>query len=264
MGAHAYLCSMHIADVPASDEYLTPALAAASIAHEVSQPLTGILTNARICMWMLDADPPNIDAAREAARGALRDGGRASDVIARLRALFSRQELLRQSVDLNEVIREVIEQSLVELQRAGVVLHSDFADDLPRVTGDRVQLQQVVSNLLRNGVEAMVGVDDRSRLLVIKTERHRPDRVAVTVRDAGVGIDPACIHKLFDPFYTTKSGGMGIGLAVSRSIVERHQGRLWAESNDGPGATFCFSIPCNPECNGGFHDSERQADCLHC
>jgi len=255
---------MRIADVPEGEGYVTPALAAASVAHEVSQPLTGVLTNASICVWMLDANPPNIDAAREAARRMLRDSTHASDVIARVRALFGRQELLRQSVDLNEATGEVIAHSLVDLQRAGVVLHSDFADDLPRVTGDRVQLQQVVSNLLRNGVEAMVGVDDRSRLLVIKTERHRPDRVAVTVRDAGVGIDPACIHKLFDPFYTTKSGGMGIGLAVSRSIVERHQGRLWAESNDGPGATFCFSIPCNPECNGGSHDSERQADCLHC
>jgi len=243
MGAHAYLCSMHIADVPASDEYLTPALAAASIAHEVSQPLTGILTNARICMWMLDADPPNIDAAREAARGALRDGGRASDVIARLRALFSRQELLRQSVDLNEVIREVIEQSLVELQRAGVVLHSDFADDLPRVIGDRVQLQRVVSNLLRNAVEAMVGIDERPRLLRIRTEPDGADRVRVTLRDAGVGIERESMHKLFEAFYTTKAGGTGIGLAVSRCIVERHQGHLWAESNDGPGATFFFSIP---------------------
>ena len=239
-------------------------MAAASVAHEVSQPLTGILANATMCLRMLAADPPNIDAAYEAARRTLRDGTRASDVLVRLRALFSDQELARQSVDLNEATREVIAESLIDLQRVGVVLQPDFADDLPSITGDLIQLQQVISNLLRNAADAMFGIDDRPRLLVIRTERHGPDRVGVTVRDAGIGIDPDCIPKLFDAFYTTKRGGMGIGLAVSRSIVERHQGRLWAESNDGPGATFCFSIPCNPECNGGSHDSERQADRLCC
>ena len=263
-GADAYLSSMHIIGVPAGDGYVTPALATASIAHEVSQPLTSILTNARMCERMLAADPPNIDAAREAARRTLRDGTRASDVLARLRALFSKQELAWQSVDLNEATREVIAQSLVDLQRAGVVLQSDFADDLPRITGDLVQLQQVISNLLRNAADAMLGIDDRPRLLLIRTERHGRDLVGVTVRDAGIGIDRECIHKLFDAFYTTKSGGMGIGLAMSRSIVERHQGRLWAESNDGPGATFCFTIPCNPECNGDSYDSESHAHCLYC
>jgi len=260
--AYAYLSSMQIADVPARDTRLTPALAAASIAHEVSQPLTGILTNAQMCVWMLDADPPNIEAARKAARGALQDGARASDVIARLRALFGRQELLRQSVDLNEVIREVIEQSLVELQTAAVTLHSDLTDDLPRVTGDRVQLERVVSNLVRNAIEAMLGIDHRARLLRVRTERYGADRVRVTVRDAGVGIDREGMHKLFDAFYTTKRGGIGIGLAVSRCIVERHRGHLWAESNDGPGATFFFSIPCGRPCNGGSYDVERQTSRL--
>ena len=255
---------MYIADVPARAGDVTPELAAASVAHEVSQPLTGILTNATMCLRMLAADPPNIDAACEAARRTLRDGTRASDVLVRLRALFSNQELARQSVDLNEATREVIAHSLVDFQRAGVVVQSDFTDDLPRITGDLIQLQQVISNLLRNAADAMIGIDDRPRLLVIRTERQGADRVAVSVRDAGIGIDPASIHKLFDAFYTTKRGGMGIGLAVSRSIVERHEGRLWAESHDGPGATFCFSIPCNPECNGGSHDSERHAHCLCC
>jgi signal transduction histidine kinase len=123
------------------------------------------------------------------------------------------------------------------------VLQSDLADELPTVTGDRIQLQQVVLNLLRNASDAMMGVDDRPRQLLIRTQRDSPDRVRVTVRDAGVGLDRQSMDKLFDAFYTTKSGGMGIGLSVSRSIVERHQGRLWAEPNDGPGATFSFSIP---------------------
>jgi signal transduction histidine kinase len=130
-----------------------------------------------------------------------------------------------------------------DLQRNRVILQSELADDLPRVTGDRIQLQQVILNLLRNASDAMVSVGDRPRQLLVRTERENGDRVRVTVRDAGVGVDRQSMDKLFDAFYTTKSGGMGIGLSVSRSIVERHHGRLWAEPNDGPGATFSFSIP---------------------
>ena len=219
----------------------------ASIAHEVNQPLSGIITNAGTCLRMLDADPPNIDGARETARRTIRDGNRAADVITRLRALFSKKEFTLESLDLNEATREVIALSLSDLQRNRVVLQSELADDLPPVTGDRVQLQQVILNLLRNASDAMVGVDDRPRQLLIRTEREDGDRVRLSVRDAGVGVDPQSMDKLFDAFYTTKSGGMGIGLSVSRSIVERHHGRLWAEPNDGPGATFSFSIPCDPE-----------------
>jgi PAS domain S-box-containing protein len=219
----------------------------ASITHEVNQPLSGIITNASTCLRMLDTDPPNVDGARETARRAIRDGNRASDVIARLRALFSRKDFTLEPLDLNEATREVIALSLSDLQRNRVVLQSELADELPTVTGDRIQLQQVVLNLLRNASDAMMGVDDRPRDLLIRTEREHPDRVRVTVRDAGVGLDRQSIDKLFDAFYTTKSGGMGIGLSVSRTIVERHQGRLWAEPNDGPGATFAFSIPLAPE-----------------
>ena len=218
----------------------------ASIAHEVNQPLSGIITNASTCLRMLDADPPNVEGARETARRAIRDGNRASDVITRLRALFTRKEFTLEPLDLNEAMREVIALSLNDLQRNRVVLQSDLADELPTVTGDRIQLQQVVLNLLRNASDAMMGVDDRPRQLTIRTERESPDRVRVTVRDAGVGLDRQTMDKLFDPFYTTKSGGMGIGLSVSRSIVERHHGRLWAEPNAGPGATFSFSIPLVP------------------
>ena len=219
----------------------------ASIAHEINQPLSGIITNASTCLRMLDADPPNLDGARETARRTIRDGNRASDVVARLRGLFSRKEFTLESLDLNEATREVIALSLNDLQRNGVVLQSELAGDLPAITGDRIQLQQVIMNLLRNASDAMVDVHDRPRQLLIRTERENGDRVRVTVRDAGVGFDPERMDKLFDAFYTTKSDGMGIGLSVSRSIVEKHHGRLWAEPNDGPGATFSFSIPRSPD-----------------
>jgi PAS domain S-box-containing protein len=218
----------------------------ASIAHEINQPLSGIITNAGTCLRMLAADPPDIDGARETARRTIRDGNRASDVVTRLRALFSKKEFALESLDLNDATREVIALSLSDLQRQRVVLQSEFADDLPKVTGDRVQLQQVILNLVRNASDAMMDVDDRPRQLLVRTERENSDRVRVMVRDSGIGVDRQSMDKLFDAFYTTKSGGMGIGLSVSRSIVERHHGRLWAEPNDGPGATFSFSIPLEP------------------
>ena len=217
----------------------------ASIAHEVNQPLSGIITNAGTSLRMLDANPPNLEGARETARRTIRDGNRAADVIARLRALFSKGEFTLEALDLNEVTREGIALSLTDLQRNQVTLRSELAADLPAVTGDRIQLLQVLLNLLRNASDAMVGVDDRPRHVLIRTEREDVDRVRVSVRDAGVGFDPPSMNKLFDAFYTTKSDGMGIGLSVSRSIIERHHGRLWAEPNDGPGATFSFSIPCS-------------------
>ena len=218
----------------------------ASIAHEVNQPLSGIITNAGTCLRMLGADPPDVEGARETARRTLRDGNRAADVITRLRALFSKREFTLELLDINDVTREVVALSLNDLQRNRVVLQSEFANDLPTITGDRIQLQQVVLNLLRNASDAMVSVDDRPRQLLVRTERDADNRVRVMVRDAGVGIDPQGITKLFDAFYTTKNDGMGIGLSVSRSIIEKHHGRLWAETNDGPGATFAFSIPAAP------------------
>jgi signal transduction histidine kinase len=216
---------------------------AASIAHEVNQPLSGIITNASTCLRMLAADPPNVDGARETARRTIRDGNRASDVITRLRALFSKKGVTTEPVDLNEATREVITLLRSELQRSRVMLHAELADDLPPVTGDRVQLQQVILNLLRNASDAMNGVDDRPRKLAIRTERDEDDGVRLTVQDTGVGFEPQAVGRLFDSFYTTKNGGMGIGLSVSRSIIESHRGRLWAVPNDGPGATFSFSIP---------------------
>jgi PAS domain S-box-containing protein len=219
----------------------------ASIAHEVNQPLSGIITNASTCLRMLDADPPNLDGARETARRTIRDGNRASDVITRLRALFSHRTTILESVDLNEAAREVIALSLVEAQRHRVIVRTELADDLPPVRGDRIQLQQVILNLLLNATDAMSSVDDRPRQLVIRTTKADGDGVRLTVQDAGVGFEPQGMDKLFEAFYTTKTGGMGIGLSVSRSIIEQHHGRIWAVPNDGPGATFAFSIPRDSE-----------------
>ena len=218
----------------------------ASIAHEVNQPLSGIITNAGTCLRMLDGSPPDIAGARETARRTIRDGNRASDVITKLRALFSKRELTLEPLDLNEATREVIALSSNDLQRNRIILQSELTDDIPIVTGDRIQLQQVILNLLRNAADAMVDVHDRPRQLLIKTGREDGNRVRLTVRDVGVGLPPQNLDSLFEAFYTTKSGGMGIGLFVSRSIVERHEGRLWAEPNDGPGATFSFSLPFQP------------------
>ena len=215
----------------------------ASIAHEVNQPLSGIITNASTCLRMLAATPPNVEGARETAKRTIRDGNRASELVTRLRALFSKKESTTERVDLNEAAQEVIALSLSELQRNRVILRLEFADNLPVVTGDRVQLQQVILNLLKNASDAMSAVNDRPRQLQIRTERGTHDQVRLTVQDAGIGLDPQAMDRLFHPFYTTKNDGMGIGLSVSRSIIERHHGRLWAEPNDGPGATFSFSIP---------------------
>ena len=215
----------------------------ASIAHEVNQPLSGIITNASTCLRMLAADPPKIDIAQETARRTIRDGNRAADVIARLRALFTKRTATIEPVDLNDAVREVIALSSSDLQRGRVVLRTELADELPPVGGDRIQLQQVVMNLLRNATDAMSGVDDRPRRLVIRTEPDEEAGIRLSVKDVGIGFGPAGAERVFEAFYTTKSDGMGIGLSVSRSIIETHNGRLWASPNDGPGVTFCFAIP---------------------
>ena len=224
---------------------MTMSAVTASIAHEVNQPLSGIITNASTSLRMLDASPPNIDGARETARRTIRDGQRAADVIARLRAMFSKREFTLESMDLNEAMREVIALSLSDLQRNRVAIQVELAERLPFIMGDRIQLQQVFLNLLRNASESMANVEDRPRQLVVRTEPEGLTAVRITVRDNGVGLDPESIPKLFNAFYTTKQGGMGIGLSVSASIIERHNGRIWAEPNEGSGATFAFTIPIN-------------------
>jgi C4-dicarboxylate-specific signal transduction histidine kinase len=219
----------------------------ASIAHEVNQPLSGILTNASTCLRMLAAEPPNIDGAKETARRTIRDGNRASEVITRLRALFAKRSVAAESVDLNEAAREVLALSRSELQRGRIVIRTELANDLPAVTADRVQLQQVILNLFLNASEAMSSIDDRPRTLTVRTSCDEGDRVRLSVQDSGTGFGPDGLERVFEAFYTTKSGGMGIGLSVSRSIIESHHGRIWAEPNDCPGATFSFSIPRSVE-----------------
>jgi len=215
----------------------------ASIAHEVNQPLSGIVTNAGTCLRMLAADPPDIVGARETARRTIRDGNRAADVISRLRTLFAKGDAAIEAIDLNEATREVLALVAGELRRAKVVLRTEFAADLPSIVGDRVQLQQVILNLLINAADAMADVKDRPRQVVVRTEDGGEDGVRVTVQDAGSGLSPEVAGRLFEPFYTTKKGGMGIGLSISRTIIESHKGRLWASPNLGPGATLAFSIP---------------------
>jgi PAS domain S-box-containing protein len=215
----------------------------ASIAHEVSQPLSGILTNANTCIRMLAADPPNLTGAAETARRAIRDANRASDIVKRVRAMFARRTPTTELVDLNELAREVTAVSAGELQRSGAALTLDFAEGLPMIRADRVQLQQVVLNLLMNAADAVAQVEGRPRTILMRTGVHEDGEVELRVRDSGIGLDPQSAEKMFDAFYTTKTEGMGVGLAVSRSIIENHDGRLWATANDGPGATVSFSIP---------------------
>ena len=223
----------------------------ASIAHEVNQPLSGIITNATTCLSMLGADPPNVEGARATVQRTLRDGNRAAEVIQRLRAMFARKHPSNESVDLNEAAREVLALSSSELQVSRVILRTDFDAGLPPVSANRVQIQQVILNLILNAADAMGEVEDRPRNLLIVTARQDANAVRLSVRDSGHGIDPRQLEKLFDTFYTTKTHGMGVGLSISRSIIESHRGRLWASANDGPGATFSFSIPCKSESERG-------------
>jgi len=215
----------------------------ASIAHEVNQPLSGVVSNGSACLRWLAGDAPNLDEAREAARRIVRDGKRAGEVIARIRALTRRTEVPREKLNLNETVREVLALIGDDAKRKSVTIRTQFADNVFPVSGDRVQLQQVLLNLAMNGIEAMSGVDERARELVITTRNIDPDQVQVTVEDSGIGLDPDTAGKIFDPFYTTKSGGMGMGLSISRSILQAHGGRLWATVRDGAGTIFYFALP---------------------
>jgi C4-dicarboxylate-specific signal transduction histidine kinase len=218
----------------------------ASIAHEINQPLAGIMTNASTGLRMLAADPPNVDGARATVQRTIRDGNRASEVIVRLRDLFARKAPAREPVDLNDAVHEVLALLSSELQRGRVVLRTEFARDLRPVLGDRIQLQQVVMNLVLNAADAMRGIDGRPHDLLVATAAEDADQVCLSVKDVGVGLDAQTLGKVFDAFFTTKATGMGIGLSISRSIIENHEGRLWAAPNDGPGATFAFSLPPSP------------------
>ena len=216
---------------------------AASIAHEVNQPLSGVVVNANACLRWLAGDSPNLEEAREAVRRIVRDGKRAGEVIARIRALATKTATAKERLDMNEAIREVVAFARDEVRRNRVTLRTELADDLSPVSGDRVQLQQVILNLVMNGIEAMSSVEDRLRELIIRTQNDEAGQVRFTVQDSGTGLDPQSMERMFEAFYTTKQGGMGMGLSISRSIIQNHEGRLWAAANDGPGISVQFTIP---------------------
>jgi PAS domain S-box-containing protein len=224
----------------------TMAALSASIAHEVTQPLAAIVTNGDACLRLLASDRPNVSETRAAVASIIRDARRAADVVARVRALLKKSDVARMPLDLGQLIRDVLALVPREVARHRIVLQTSLANDLPPVLGDRIQLQQVVLNLLTNAIEAMRDVADRRRELVISARRHDVDPeagVLVAVQDAGVGFERASLDQLFEVLYTTKPDGLGMGLSISRSIILSHGGRLWATPNADYGATFQFVLP---------------------
>jgi C4-dicarboxylate-specific signal transduction histidine kinase len=219
---------------------------AASIAHEINQPLSAIVNNGGACLRWLAGEPPNLVEAREATEDIIREGRRAGEVITRIREFLRKTETEKVPMDINQTIRDVVVLMRNEAEGKRVTLEMDLATDLPLVVGDRVQLQQVILNLLMNGAEAAASVTDRERRVQIRSRKHESDNVLVAVQDSGEGIDPENLEKIFDAFYTTKSHGMGMGLAISRSIIEDHGGHLWAQMVDGPGISFQFTLLRSP------------------
>src|ERR1700730_1001032 len=213
----------------------------ASIAHEVNQPITAAVTNAQAALRWLGAQPPDLEEVRQALSRIVKDGNRANDVMDRIRALIKKAPPRRDGLEINEAILEVIALTRGELLKNGISLRTQLAEGLPTIRGDRVELQQVILNLIINAVEAMSGVSEGSRELLIDTGKAGSDGVLVVVRDSGPGLAPAGLERLFDAFYTTKPGGLGMGLSICRSIVEAHGGRLWATANVPPGAIFPFT-----------------------
>jgi C4-dicarboxylate-specific signal transduction histidine kinase len=216
---------------------------AASIAHEVNQPLAAVVTNGNACLRWLDRDPPDFDEAKEAVRRIVRDGIRGADVIARIRALIRKEPQATLSLDINDIIREIV--MLAQTHLRGVKLQLELADKLAHVQADRIQLQQVILNLITNAVDAMKSVTDRPKILRVQTGMKSPRVISVSVEDSGVGLNPETTESIFEPFYTTKPSGLGMGLSISRSIVEAHGGRLWAEPGKEFGAVFHFTLPTN-------------------
>jgi C4-dicarboxylate-specific signal transduction histidine kinase len=219
----------------------------ASIAHEINQPLAAMIANAEACLSWLGRDPPDLDTARRSVEWIVEDGNRASEVTRHIRALAKKTDIEKVSLDINDVASDAIALVQRELSSHGAVLKLEFAPDLPRIFGDRVQLQQVIINLVINAVEAMESVADRPHELTICSGRHEDGGIFLSVADTGVGLPDAAEERMFTPFFTTKSSGMGMGLSICRSIVEAHEGRLSASRNDDDGATFQFVLPVHNE-----------------
>ena len=213
----------------------------ASIAHEINQPLTAILMNARTCLSWLSVQPPDRVGAHEAAERILQNGKHIGEVVGRIRALFKQSALGRVPLNMNDVIGEVLSLLGGELNREHVTVETAFANNLPNMEGDRVQLQQLILNLVLNAIDAMIPIVDRPKRLLIATQQQSPGSIQVEISDSGIGLKET--EKIFESFYTSKPNGMGMGLAICRSIVESHNGRLWALTREGPGATFCFTLP---------------------
>ena len=216
---------------------------AASIVHDTMQPISASLTNAHAALRWLSADPPDLGEVREALDRIVKAGGLASDVIGRLRALSKKAPAPKDSLAINEVILDVIALTRSEVVKNGISLRTELAEGLPRIQADRVQLQQVILNLMMNAVEAMSGVRERARQLLLGTEREASGGVVVTVTDSGPGLNSESFDRMFEAFYTTKSRGMGMGLSICRTIVEAHGGRIWAPRTAGQGATLQFTLP---------------------
>jgi PAS domain S-box-containing protein len=232
----------------------------ATIAHEVKQPIASANINAAAALRLLGVQPPNLDIAREALRGIVEDSSRAGDVIDRIRAFIKKVPPRKDRFDINEAIREVIALTRAEAAKSRVVVQTKLADHLPLIEGDRVQLQQVMLNLIVNAIEAMSGVADAPRELLLSTEHAELGRMLVTVKDTGPGLDPANLERLFDAFYTTKPTGMGMGLAICRSIIEAHDGKLWACANGSRGAAFQFTLrPDGDETGPAAHADPMRA-----
>jgi C4-dicarboxylate-specific signal transduction histidine kinase len=218
---------------------------AASIAHEVNQPITAAVTNAGAGLRWLAARPPNIEEARNAFDLIIKAGKQAGGVTGRISALVKKVEAGKASLDINETILDTIALTRGEMQKHGISLHTELMKDPPAIWGDRVQLQQVILNLIMNAIEAMTEVSQESRELLIDSSMSSRDSVIVAVRDSGPGLKAEIVDRLFDPFYTTKQTGLGMGLSICRSIAERHGGQLWASANAPRGAVFQFVIPFN-------------------
>ena len=239
-------CVRRSADLAHVNRVTTMGELTASLAHEVNQPIAAAVTDANTCLRWLTRDQPDLEEAREAASRVVKDATRAAEIISRIRLLFKKGTPQRELVDVNEVIREMIVLLRSEATRYSISVRTELAADLPQVMGDRVQLQQVLMNLMINGIDAMKEVDG-TRELAIKSQRAEDEQLMVSVSDTGVGLPPQQADQIFNAFFTTKPHGTGMGLRISRSIVESHGGRLWAADNSPRGASFHLTLPTKAE-----------------